>query len=213
MLKKYNNWITIVSNLCLFVGVMLLIIVFLRNEMVSKKQIAFIEEYQEEQKEKDELADVLPDTTQVLREETNKIDSNDTSPIGILSIPKIDLKTAVLEGVNNNTLRYAVGHYENTPLPNEEGNFCIVGHRSYSYGEFFNRLNEMEIGDGIYMESSGITYTYKVADILLVNPEDTWVLDSTEDSMITLITCTPIRIGSHRLIIKGILEDTTESKM
>lgn len=88
----------------------------------------------------------------------------------------------------------------------EGGNFCIVGHRSYSYGAFFNRLDEMESGDAIYLEVAGETFCYLVEKIFVVEPEDTWVLNNSDETMITLITCTPIRIGTKRLIIKAILE-------
>lgn len=73
------------------------------------------------------------------------------------------------------------------------------------FSEFFNRLNELEIGDSIIIEKGEQIYTYTVSEVFVVKPDETWVLDQTPDAQITLVTCTPIRIGSHRLIVKGVL--------
>lgn len=200
-LKIGSNWL---SGLCFMAAVILISIILVRKDMVDKHQSAYIEQYKTKQRI-GEIKSELPDTTKMLTEEIEN-GSQEVVPIGILYIPKIDLEAAVLQGVNPKTLRYAVGHYENTPLPSEGGNSCIVGHRSYSYGAFFNRLDEIELNDKIEMEVSGKTYYYNVKDILVVKPEEVWVLDATEETMITLITCTPIRIGTHRLIIRAILE-------
>ncbi|MGI5899407.1 MAG: class D sortase [Christensenellales bacterium] len=158
---------------------------------------------------------MLPDTEQMVeldQEEAPgpqqiKDDLANIKLLGVMSIPKIDLEVAVGEGVTNRTIRYAVGHFQQTALPGENGNFSVIGHRSYIMGEFFNRLDEVEIGDQVMVERDGMLYTYSVSDIMVVEPTDMWVLDSTPDPQITLITCTPIRIATHRLIVKGVLTD------
>lgn len=139
--------------------------------------------------------------------QASKLQRKSGDIIGILSIPKIDLSVAIGEGVAYKTLKYCVGHFSDTAMPGENGNLCIVGHRSYSYGEFFNRLDEIEAGDKIKIESDGQVFSYKVTDITVVKPEEVSVLDQTKDAEITLITCTPIRIATHRLIIRGVLVD------
>ncbi|MEL7608721.1 MAG: class D sortase [Bacillota bacterium] len=128
------------------------------------------------------------------------------TPIAVLSIPKIDLTVAVGEGVDDHTLKYTVGHFPNTALAGEKGNFCLIGHRNYTFGEFFNRLDELEAGDRVTVDRDGAIYTYVITESFVVEPTDTWVLNPTEDAEITLITCTPIRIATHRLIVKGVLE-------
>jgi len=129
----------------------------------------------------------------------------DIDPICLLVIPKIDLTVAVAEGVENRTLRSAVGHFEGTALPGQIGNFSVVGHSNSAFGEFFHRLDEVEVGDVIIVECDGESYTYVVSERLVVEPEDTWVLDPTPDARITLVTCTGTRLAS-RLIIRGTLE-------
>lgn len=123
--------------------------------------------------------------------------------IGILTIPKIDLKVAVGEGVDMGTLKYAVGHFEGTAMPGKKGNFCVAGHRSYTYSEYFNRLDEVNKGDEISIQTKTGTFNYKVYDKTVVTPDHTEVLNSTTDATMTLVTCTPIRVATHRLIIKA----------
>ncbi|OOM75102.1 sortase family protein [Clostridium puniceum] len=133
-------------------------------------------------------------------------DSKLENTIGVLSIPKIDLKVAIGQGVDNEILKYSVGHFQETALPGEKGNFCLIGHRSYNYGQFFNRLDQISSGDEIIVNANNKEYKYKVTNIKVVEPEEVSVLNQTDDSEITLITCTPIRIATHRLIVKGALE-------
>jgi len=123
--------------------------------------------------------------------------------IGIIRIPKIDLKVAIGEGVDMNTLKYAVGHFPQTAMAGEKGNFCVAGHRSYTFSEYFNRLDEINKGDEIYVKTRTGEYKYIVYEKKVVEPSEYSVLNSTEDATLTLITCTPIRVATHRLIIKA----------
>jgi sortase A len=129
-----------------------------------------------------------------------------SSTIGIIKIPKIDLKVAVGEGIENKTLKYAVGHFEGTAMPGEKGNFAVAGHRSYTYSEYFNRLDELDIGDDIIVKTNKGEFTYKVYEKKVVEPTEVSVLDKTKEPTITLVTCTPIRVATHRLIVKGKLQ-------
>lgn len=125
--------------------------------------------------------------------------------IGILIIPKINLKVAIGEGTDMNTLKYAVGHFKGTAMPGQRGNFALAGHRSYTYGQYFNRLNELKIGDKIIVETIKGNYKYKISNIRVVLPSQIDVLNATKYASMTLITCTPIRVGTHRLIVNAIL--------
>jgi len=123
--------------------------------------------------------------------------------IGIISIPKIDLNVALSEGVESNILKYAVGHFTGTPMPGDKGNFCVAGHRSYTYNQYFNRLDELKVGDKIMVITMKGEFQYEVYETKVVKPEEISVLNNTEDAEITLVTCTPIRVATHRLIVKG----------
>lgn len=152
----------------------------------------------------------LPDTIMNPDQENEKKEEERKFPkiIGIMSIPKLDLKVAIGDGSSNGAMRYTVGHFLETAYPGENGNFAVIGHRSYKYGQFFNRLDELEKGDSIGIKSGTRTYEYIVTEKIVVNPEDTWVLKTTAKATITLITCTPIRIATHRLVVKGVLKKT-----
>lgn len=124
--------------------------------------------------------------------------------LAILSIPSIKLKVAISEGVIDENLKYSVAHYADSATFGDIGNACVVGHRSHKYNRFFYKLDKVKIGDNINIDTGNEVITYKVSDIFVVEPKDVWVLESTANSSeITLITCTPIKVHSHRLIIKG----------
>lgn len=154
-----------------------------------------VEKYEEEEEE----------NTHTAKESID--DSADTvdvdGMIGILSIPKIDLKVAVVDGVDSESLKKAVGHFPGTAMPGERGNCAISGHRSFTYNQFFNRLNEVEAGDEIKISTMSDSFTYIVYEKKIVNPDDISVLDDTDDTEITLITCHPERSSAQRLIVRG----------
>lgn len=130
--------------------------------------------------------------------------TTNSKAIAMIEIPKIDLLVPVVEGTNPEDIKYAVGHFKDTDMPGTTGNFAVAGHRSYTFNEYFNRLDELENGDTVKVTTiDGKQYTYEVFEKLVVLPEETSVLMSTKEPIITLVTCTPIRKATHRLIVKG----------
>jgi sortase A len=132
-----------------------------------------------------------------------KPSDNQTGTIGIISIPKIDVNVALSEGIGTEILKYAVGHFTETPMPGEQGNSCFAGHRSYTYNQYFNRLDEVNVGDIIIVTTKDGEFEYEVYESKVVDPEEISVLDNTKGAEITLVTCTPIRVATHRLVVKG----------
>lgn len=127
--------------------------------------------------------------------------------IGVLSIDKIGLKLPVVDGVSNEQLKIAVGRVPETAVIGEIGNAVIAGHRSYTYGDYFNRLGEMEIGDIIrYTPKGGEAMAFEVFEIIEIEPGDQSAFTQPEDqAIITLYTCTPIRTATHRLLVRASL--------
>lgn len=123
--------------------------------------------------------------------------------ICLLRIAEINLEEAVKEGSTKSVLSSALGHVEDTALPGQDGNCCIAGHRNYVFGKYFNRLDEIEIGDCIELETKNKIYKYEVTGIEIVEPEEVSVLDYIEGYNLTLITCTPFMVGTHRLIVRA----------
>lgn len=124
--------------------------------------------------------------------------------VGMLIIDSIDLSLPILNKTTKENLSIALTTIDPDRKPGQIGNLAIAGHRSHDYGRNFNRLNEIVEGDEILVDVGKTTYTYTVTDIIIVKPEDIWVLDGDGESKeITLVTCHPLKNPTHRLIIKG----------
>jgi sortase A len=197
-----------VGLILIFLGLSVISIALYMRITSNLKQKSMIEDFQVELNNiqnsiNSSENEVLENIEQPEEEETEIFLTGNA--IGIMSIPKIGLDVAIGEGIDMNTLKYALGHFPNTPMPGSSGNFAVAGHRSYTYNKYFNRLDELEVGDEIHVTTLDGDFTYKVDNISIVEPEQVSVLNSTINSTITLVTCTPIRVATHRLIIKGTL--------
>jgi sortase A len=95
-------------------------------------------------------------------------------------------------------------HYGNTPLPGEGEPFAVAGHRT-TYGAPFNRLDALEEGDPIFVETPYATFRYSVAKTTEVMPDDTAVLRDRGYALV-LTTCTPLYSASRRLIVWATLD-------
>ena len=134
-------------------------------------------------------------------------------PITKISIPAAGLNpTVVVEGTGASALRAGAGHYPNTPLPGEEGNVAIAGHRT-TYGKPFANLDHLKIGDEIFLETPVGKYTYKVMrDPFIVTPTDFSVIAQTPGKTLTLTTCHPKGSARQRLIVKAELVSPTANQ-
>lgn len=126
--------------------------------------------------------------------------------IGVLTIDTIDLTLPVTEGVSETQLKVAVGHVPQTAAIGDIGSAVIAGHRSYAYGQFFNRLGELAVGDVIrYQPKDGETMEFEVYEILEVQPGDPAAFEQPDDQQtLTLYTCTPIQTATHRLLVRAV---------
>ena len=124
-----------------------------------------------------------------------------------LAIPRIGVDVDVVEvafGLNvNDVPRYTAGHYwEFGATPATAGNIIIAGHVGYR-GIIFNKLPNVQAADEIILQVGGRTRRYVVREVLTVLPSEVWVLNHTAEETLTLITCVPIGIYSHRLIVRA----------
>lgn len=124
---------------------------------------------------------------------------------GILSIPKLDLQAAIVEGAEPEQLQSALGHIAGGgEVGKLNSNYSIAGHRSSRYGKFFNRLHELNKQDSFQLQTSTGKYAYQVYDIQIVEPDQVQVLQPERgQSIVTLITCYPDHSSQYRLIVKG----------
>ncbi len=124
--------------------------------------------------------------------------------LGIMKIPKLNVSQYVLEGTQRQ-MRYGVGHVIGTGGIGEPGNCAIAGHNTTS----FRYLYKLSVDDSVVFKVNDNVYTYSVYDSFAVLPDETWVLNDIdgEDYALTLITCTPYLVSSHRLIVRARLTD------
>ena len=121
-------------------------------------------------------------------------------PVGIISIPKIALEMVVVEGTDEEQLRSGPGHYTGTPLPGEQGNVAIAGHRTTYLHPFYN-LNELVAGDDVDIVTVQGLFIYQVTTSQAVVPTDVAVVAPTPTPTLTLTTCNPRYSASQRLVV------------
>lgn len=124
--------------------------------------------------------------------------------IGTLIIPKINLKLPIVSGISKANLNKGVAWMDTSGKIGKNGNAVFAGHRGYTRGRLFNRLNEIKVNDTFSIKTKDGTLNYKVYDIKIVLPSDTSVLSQPKSKeVVTLITCTPLYKSTHRIIIKA----------
>jgi sortase A len=108
--------------------------------------------------------------------------------VGMLDVPRLQLSTPVIEGDDNVTLKRAVGHLPDTPMPWDGGNSAIAGHRD----GLFRPLKDVKVGDEIRFRTTRDELRYRVTKTAIVTPDDLSVLAPQSDpATLTLITCYP----------------------
>lgn len=137
-------------------------------------------------------------------------------PFALMYIPRLgaDWKSPVLEGVNLTYLAEGVGHYPDTALPGDVGNFAVAGHRATN-GEPFAYLDQVRKGDAVVVETATTWYTYLVTATEIVPPTQVDVLlpvpgepgAKPTEKLMTLTTCNPRWASYQRLIVYGELEE------
>lgn len=116
-----------------------------------------------------------------------RLPSVDGHAIGAIRIPRIGVSAIVAEGDSPLTLRRAVGHLAETPLPGEDGNVVLAGHRD----GLFRPLKDIRAGDAITLTTSRGAFAYVVESTTVVAPADVDVLRSHGGRTLTLVTCFP----------------------
>ena len=121
-----------------------------------------------------------------------------------IKIPKLDVDVVVVEGISASALRAGAGHYPSTPLPCEDGNVSIAGHRT-TYGKPFANVDRLKEGDTIILETPIGSCTYEVSRApFIVKPENlTVVANDPTKRTLTLTTCHPKGSAAQRLIIRA----------
>jgi sortase A len=135
--------------------------------------------------------------------------SNDLKPgqsLTRIQIPKLGVNVVVVQGVDSSSLKAGAGHYPETPLPCDEGDVAIAGHRT-TYGKPFANVDRLGPGDKIILTTPIGSCVYIVAaKPFVVLPTDWQVVADTPGQFeLTLTACHPKDSASHRIVVKALM--------
>ncbi|TFD84396.1 class E sortase [Cryobacterium lactosi] len=142
----------------------------------------------------------------------------DATPFAVLYVPRFGdtYKRTIAEGTGTNVLNspdMGIGHYPGTQMPGEVGNFAIASHRSANGGGM-HLINELQLGDAIYVQTADGYYTYRFRDFEYVPPSAVEAIAPVPhdpdgvpvDRLIALTTCNPLLSTAERIIAYGVFE-------
>lgn len=152
-----------------------------------------------------------------IREATPTFVPSDDSPALRIVISKIGVDSSIVELETEykdgelvwQTAKNAVGHHRGSANPGATGNVILSGHMSSPLsgeGAVFKRLPELGLGDEVTLFTATARYLYRVIEVKVVLPEQVEVMKQTATPMVTLITCVPDWVYTHRLIVTAKLE-------
>lgn len=134
------------------------------------------------------------------------LDVTGTGIMGYITIPRIGVELPIYHGTSDAVLQVAAGHLEGTSLPvgGASTHAVISAHRGLPSAKLFTNLDQLEVGDTFTITVLDRTLTYEVDNISIVLPTETDSLKVSEGKdYITLMTCTPYGINTHRLLVRG----------
>lgn len=142
-----------------------------------------------------------------------------TEGFALLYVPRLRStawEVPVLHGASSRELNRGVGHHEDSALPWQDGNVVISGHRT-SYGRPFAEIEDLQVGDEVYLETRDAWFVYTLVDDAVVKPDALWVKRAQPtaavagaERIITLVTCTPKGSVSKRWVWWGTLTEVRE---
>lgn len=229
-MKKKTNKIFIV--IIFLFGLSLLLYPFIANQWNGYRQKRLISSYDQTVAEQEAsegidyeaeweraaaynealLPSILPDSFAVAEasgedeEYMSCLNITGNGMMGKVEIPKIDITIPIFHTTEEEVLQNAAGHLEGSSLPigGENSHAVISAHRGLPSAALFTDLDKLEEGDHFLLHILDDTLCYQVDKISVVEPEDTAVL-AVEDGedLVTLLTCTPYGVNSHRLLVRG----------
>ena len=157
-----------------------------------------LEEKQEDETETEETGE--EETEAAISEEDAAIFA-EGDVLAILEIESIGLRYPVVEGCSSSNLNKAIGHMSETAMVGSTGNCVLCGHNGSRYGEFFTKLNQVEIGDVVtLLDTEGEIHSYEVSETFVVGPYDNSIKTQGDTEELTLFTCA--ERGTKRFVVK-----------
>ena len=182
--------------------------------VVEKENIDYSKEWEDAKAYNEELLPyILPDSFAIaaMAEEPNEqymscLNLAGDGMMAIVSIPKIKVKIPIYHTTSKEILEKAAGHLEGSSLPigGEDTHAVISAHRGLPSASLFTDLDMLEVGDHFLIQVLDATLCYEVDQIQVVEPTDTACLGvENGKDLVTLMTCTPYGVNSHRLMVRG----------
>ena len=215
---------TIIMTLFFFIGLLTLLYPTLSNYYNEKMQVKTIYNYENILNEADKIDfDKLKSDAQEYNEKlaslkeplltydtlTNYkelLNVNNNGMIGYITIDKIKVELPIYHGTSNEVLNSSVGHLEGSSLPiGGLGTHSVLSaHRGLPSSKLFTDLDKLDIGDTFKITILDETLTYEIDKITIVKPSDRSELKiNSDEDYVTLLTCTPYGINTHRLLVRG----------
>ena len=229
MKKKLN---IIVVAVLFLAGLSVLLYPFVANQWNTYRQSRLMSSYEEGVAEKEAAGEIdyeaewaaakayndnlmpmiLPDSFAVAEASSRDeaymmcLNINDDEVMGIVEIPKIDVELPIYHTTDEDVLQIGAGHLEGSSLPvgGESTHAVISAHRGLPSATLFTDLDKLEEGDHFLLHILDDTLAYEVDRIDVVEPDETELLSVVEgEDLVTLLTCTPYGVNTHRLLVRG----------
>lgn len=229
MKKKLN---IIVVAVLFLAGLSVLLYPFVANQWNTYRQSRLMSSYEEGVAEKEAAGQIdyetewaaakayndnlmpmiLPDSFAVAEASSRDeaymacLNINDDEVMGIVEIPKIDVELPIYHTTDEDVLQIGAGHLEGSSLPvgGESTHAVISAHRGLPSATLFTDLDKLEEGDHFLLHILDDTLAYEVDRIDVVEPDETELLSVVEgEDLVTLLTCTPYGVNTHRLLVRG----------
>lgn len=176
------------------------------DEEQKKEEFQKAEEYNKSITGQEVHDPFLPGSGIVMPDNYEEILDVELGMMGTLEIPCIDVELPIYHGVSEEVLRKGVGHIQETAFPiGGTGMHAVLStHRGLPEARLFTDLDKVEIGDMFYVLIFDEVLAYEVDEIRVIEPSDLSSLrPEAEKDYVTLLTCTPYGINSHRLLVRG----------
>lgn len=231
MRENVSAKVSFVLTVCLFLaGFGLVVYPAASNYLAEISQSGVIEDYQNEvgdlkEAQRQELLEKAREYNRLLEENVVLTDPFDAAGLaeqneeyeellntqgngmmGYLEVPQVDIFLPVYHGTADETLKRGAGHLVNSSLPvgGKATHAVLSAHRGLPSAKLFTDLDKVQEKDVFYLHILGETYAYEINQIKVVLPQETRdLLIDREEDYVTLVTCTPYGVNSHRLLVRG----------
>ena len=216
---------SVIAIILIIIGIIILLYQKISNYIEQKNQIEFIKEYKEniskmESTTKDKEYLKAEKYNEYLNGLENKnsnyeeiLNISQNGIMAYIEIPKISVYLPIYHGTKEDILKKGIGHLENSSLPigGVSTHTVLTGHTGLLKAELFTRIRELEIDDYFYIYTLGQKLTYKVYQIKVVLPTEVDDVKIQEGKdLVSLVTCTPYGVNTHRLLVQAIRTENIE---